>query len=221
MPPESGGITLPEEVLLLALDDRKGTIPWTASTYRQAVGGAVLEALVLARRVRVGEGRRGRVEVVDPGPLGDPLLDECLARVVAAGRPRRARVWVGRFARIRSLKHRLARALCAKGILRDADEALLLIFRRKVYPTTDPGPRYRLLERMRETVFGESGAAAPRDAAIVALAHAADLLRLRFARRELRPQKDRLDRMVGLDPVASVTRAAVREARAGRAAHSS
>ncbi|MFI0261353.1 GPP34 family phosphoprotein [Streptomyces sp. NPDC017056] len=71
------GPTLPEELLLLALDPERGKPLCESSYLRYALAGAALAELEWAGRV--GEGRGGRITVHNPLPLGDPVLDGALA----------------------------------------------------------------------------------------------------------------------------------------------
>ncbi|WP_278314777.1 GOLPH3/VPS74 family protein [Lolliginicoccus levis] len=71
------------DLVLLTTDPQSGK-SYISSTVSDAVlGGALLLELVTAERLAVkGEGRRARVQVLDKHPLGDPLLDEALGRLV-------------------------------------------------------------------------------------------------------------------------------------------
>jgi len=205
-------LPLTEQVLLLALRDEKGTVESRASMYSYALGGAILAELVLADRVRIGQEKKPLVDAVPSTPLEDPILEECRAAIVGATRRKSAQAWVSRFAGIRKLKHRVARGLCRKGVLRDTEDQVLLLFTRKTYPTTDPGPERHLVERMREAIFGDGERLEPRVALLVALAHAAQMLPIHFPKKELKQRKERLARIVGGDLIGGATLAAVRAA---------
>ena len=89
--------SLPEELLLLALHDEKGSvIPAAAPVLNGALVGAVLMELGLQGRLR--EDADGGLQV-DMTPTGDPILDEAVQRVGDSDRPRTASYWVGRLAR--------------------------------------------------------------------------------------------------------------------------
>lgn len=79
-----------EDVLLLLVDDRTGRFLVDSTTLDNVLAGAVLVELVTIERVGfapAGGGiKRGRMVVVDPTPLGDPVLEGALA-TVAASRP--------------------------------------------------------------------------------------------------------------------------------------
>lgn len=185
-----------EEVMLLALRDRKGTVA-SGTMYNFAVGGAVLAELMMEKRVGVEEaGKKKFARVLSPAPLGDPLLDECLAKIAGAKRRGELRTWVGKFAQAKRLKHRAAEGLARRGILRVDEDKVLGIFTRKIYPEVDPGPERGIVERLRRAIFSESGEVDPRTVVLLSLAKGADLLRLVFDRKELKGRKERIERVV-------------------------
>ncbi len=204
---------LHEQLMLLALRDGKGTLESGASMYACALGGAILTELSLEGRIRMSRDKKARVGLVDRSPLGEPVLDECLDRVVSARRGATAVAWVQRFANTRRLYHRVAEGLCHRGILRADEGRVLLFFRRRVYPTVDPGPERQLVERLRSAVFSDS-TTDPETAIVVALANATGLLAVHFDRRELRRRKDRLTRITERTPGGAAVRQAVQGAEA-------
>lgn len=214
MPARQSPLFLHEEVLLLALRDERGTIPMRGAMYRYALGGAILSELLLGRRVSVAQGRRKLVNLVSDRPFGEPVLDECLAKVASARRRASAPGWVRRFAELKNLKHRVARGLCERGILRADENTVLFVFRRRIYPEINPQPERRLIQRLRRAIFGESRQVDPRTAILVALAHSADLLPIVFDRKELKRRRRRLKQLREGQLVGKATREAVEAARA-------
>jgi hypothetical protein len=205
---------LHEQILLLALRDEKGTVESRAGMYSYAIGGAVLTELLLAGCVAIGEDKKKLVDFVQTRRFHEPLLDECLKLVAHAKRRRSASDWVGRFARIKRLRHRVAERLCRRGILRDSQDKVLLFFTRKVYPTVDPAPEKRMIQTLDRAIFHDSKTVKPRTGILVALAHAAGLLAVHFDRKELKRRKGRLEALTRGDLVGGATREAVRAAQA-------
>ncbi len=193
MPSSRHDLHLHEQLLLLVLRDRKGTLDHRAGFHHIAMGGAILAELALAGVVRIGEGRKAFVEATPvAGRPRDEIMAEALERVRDAKRRRRAYAWVSTFGHLKRLRHRTALGLCRRGILRRRDSRILLVFRRKLYPTLDPGPERRLLARLRDAVMGEGEVEAGLGV-VTSLAHAAGLLRIHFERRKLRERKARLE----------------------------
>jgi hypothetical protein len=209
---------LHEQILLLALRDEKGTIESRATMYAYALAGALLTELQLAERIRIAEGDKALVDVVDRRPVREPLLDECLQLIAGSGRRRRAQHWVSRFTRIKRLKHRVAEGLCKRKILRATEDTVLFVFSRTVYPTVNSRPEQRLIEQLRRAIASDSRTVAPRTAILAALAHSSGILRVHFDRQQLKARKERLDRLVSGDLVGKATRESVKAAQAAAAA---
>jgi Golgi phosphoprotein 3 len=201
-------LSLPEEVLLLALHDEKGTVGMD-STYQYAIGGAVLAELLMQARIHLDTSRKKLVHLVNAKPLGDPLLDECLRRLSAARKPASAQAWVSRFAGVKNLKHRLAEQLCDRGILQADRDRIMLLFSRRIYPEINPQPERALVERLRQAIFTESTRIDPRTVVLVALTDSASLLEKVFDKKELKKRKDRIARIIKGDAMAEATKGAI------------
>ena len=201
-----------EQLLLLALRDDKGTLEAKATMHAFGIGGAILAELSLHGRISIEDNKKAMVNLADPRPLGEPVLDHCLEWVATAKRRARAATWVTRFARIRRLRHRVAAGLCRQGILRDDEDTVLLIFTRKVYPTIDPGPERRLIAQLRDTIFGDSPKLDAEAALVVTLANATGLLAAHFDKRSLKRRKRRLEEIAEGSSAGAATRRAVQAA---------
>jgi hypothetical protein len=205
---------LHEEILLLALRDREGTV--TSSVfYQQAIGGAVLAELLLAGRLGIETERKKKfIKLLDPTPVGEPVIDECLEKVRGARKRAQAATWVSRFAALKNLKHRVAQRLCERGILRADQDQVLLIFNRKIYPEVDPVPERELRDRLQQAIFSDADDVGPRTVVLVSLARATGLLRVLFGRKELKSRKDRIDRIVNGEVTGKATAQAVQAVQA-------
>lgn len=90
------GPTLPEELLLLALDPLRGTPYCRNRTLEYALAGAALAELELQGRVT---GQRGDIQVVNPLEPPDPILAALMRSLPAPGKGRSgvpAQGWVRR-----------------------------------------------------------------------------------------------------------------------------
>lgn len=197
-----------EEVLLLVLRDEKGT-PEFGAMYAYAMAGGILAELLLAGRITVDEGKRKLVGLVDDAPMGDAVLDECLTKVATAKRRASTTTWVQRFAHVRRLHHRVAEGLCRQKVLRADEDKVLLIFKRTVYPEIDPKPERKIIERLDRAIFTDTDKVDPRTVILIALAQAADLLRIHFERRELKKRKQRIKHIADGDLMGTATKEAV------------
>jgi golgi phosphoprotein 3 len=202
-------LALYEDVMLLALRNDRGTVAG-GTMFAQAAGGAILADLLLRARVRaVTEGRSTYIEVEDRTPPGDPVLDECLEKIAAAGRRGKAVTWVQRFSGVRGLKHRVAEGLVDKGVLRATEETVLLFFTRRTYPELDPSVEQRIVARLRDAIFSDSSSVDPRTTVLVALASHTGLLKANFDRAELKARRARIRAIIDGNVIGKATKAAV------------
>ena len=182
---------LHEQLLLLVLRDRKGTVDYRAGHYNLAMGGAILADLALGGYIEIDESKKAWVApVAGLGRARDEVMDEALDQVRGSKR-RKAASWVQRFGSIKRLRHRTAVGLCRRGILRTSESQLLLVFSRKVYPTVDPEPERRIIAALREAVMGDADVE-PGLGVVLSLAHTTGSLKIHVDRKELRARKKRL-----------------------------
>ncbi len=222
------------DLMLLALHDQKGTIAY-GKMQHFGLAGAVFAELLLLGRLRIVTERRRRkdrplVEVVDPSRTGETVLDAALGVLAGAKRraaPQRA---VEKIARVKDLRHEVARELVRRGVVRATEDQVLLLFTRRVYPTLDPGPERALVARIRDALDGPppsaGGPPAPVDlptAIVIALADATGILRALYGRRELKALKPRIQTLVeeagaGADVAREAVQAAINAAVAATSA---
>ena len=187
---------LHEEILLLALRDEEGTIA-SGTMYQYAIGAAILAELLLSKRIEVEQsGKRKLVNLVSPSLLGEPLIDQCLEKVISAKRRAVLQTWVSRFAGVKNLKHRVARQLCRRGILRTDEDKVLLLFTRKIYPEVNPGPERELIGRLRYAIFTDADDIEPRTVVLLSLANSTGLLKVVFDKKKLKGRKARIKQIV-------------------------
>jgi len=209
---------LHEAILLLALRDEKGTIDASVH-YPYAIAGAILAEFVLTNRVSIDASKRSKkVNPIDSTPFGDLILDECLEKIRTKKKPDSAQNWVSRFSQIKGLKHRVAQQLVQRGILRMDEDKILLMFKRKIYPEVNPEPERRIIAQMHEAIFSDSENIEPRILVMIALAKAADILKVVFDKKELKTRKKRLKQIEKGELVGIATKEAIEAMQAALAA---
>ena len=202
-------LRLYEEVMLLALRNDKGTIAGGVM-YQQAAGGALLAELIIENRMRaVSEGRTTYAVVDRSTPFGDPILDECLQKVVASTRRRSLVHWVQKFAGTKQLKHRVAAGLVDQGILREEEGRVLLIFKRRLYPELDPAYERAIVTRLSDAIFSDDATVDPQTTVLIALARHSGLLKTNLDKQRLKARRQRIDAIAKGDAVGKATRQAI------------
>ena len=125
---------LATDLLLLALDDERGTVlPDAAIGLDYGLAGALVMDLALRGCIRVDGDTVWATEVAP----GDPLLEEALAAISRTpGKP--LSHWVIHLSReLGGLRARLLERLVAQGTLEMREKRVLLLFHKNVYPERD------------------------------------------------------------------------------------
>lgn len=125
---------LATDLLLLALDDARGTVlPQAALGLDYGLAGAIVMDLALRGHLRVD----GDVATTTGPATDDTLLDDAL-RTIAATPGKTLAHWVGHLSRdLGGPRQRLLDRLVAQGTLAKRERRVLLVFHQKVYPERD------------------------------------------------------------------------------------
>ncbi|GAA5154529.1 hypothetical protein GCM10023340_38220 [Nocardioides marinquilinus] len=160
-----------EDLLLLLLDDERGTPP-SGVPVDTVLGGAVLVELASGGHVAVAEQtsrwRAAKVRATGTTPPpSDPVLAEALTTVAA--KEREASDLVDRLGK--GLRSRLADRLVDRGVLEREDEKVLGLFSRTRWPAADREHEAAVRERL-QAVLVDGAEPDERTVAIAALLHA-------------------------------------------------
>jgi hypothetical protein len=200
---------LHEEIMLLVLKDKEGTMA-SGAHFTMAMGGAFLAELLLSKRISVATQKKKKfAELTDTTPFGDPLLDECLEKLKKAKRRQQLQTWVQRFSGLKNLKNRTAQQLIHRGILRADEDKIFLIFTRKIYPEVNPIPENELIQRLNDAIFTDATDIDPRTVVLLSIAKAADILKLEFDKKELKKRKQRIEKIVNGEMTGKATKEAI------------
>jgi hypothetical protein len=163
---------LAEDLLLLVTGNASGRLSVSSAEVDAGLGGAIMIDLLLMGRVDLSgdgdPGRRGRIIVRDPSPVGDEVLDAALGILVKrqGGKP---------FTAIRplakNLRRQLYQRLAGNGAVRPERGRVLGIFPTRTWPEQDATHR----EQVRQLVTQALVQQEPPDdraAALIALLHA-------------------------------------------------
>lgn len=182
-------LKLTDELLLLALRDKKGTLVSSASmALPYGLAGAVLMELTLRQRLHLED---KKFSICDPTPTGDDILDEALAKIASSKKSRTPRYWVSKLSGIKKMKNRLLDRLVYEGILRREEHRILRVIPSKRYPTVYSGPEMNLRERIRSVVL-DGKQADDRTMIIISLLSACKLVNEVFDKEERKRAKKRI-----------------------------
>jgi len=198
-----------EEILLLALRDKKGSTHFGVN-YQFAMAGAIVAELLLDKKIEIEKVKKKKfVKLVDGTLSGDDILDETLQKLQTAKRRQRVEAWVSRLANIRRIKHRAAENLCKKRILKMEEDKVLMIFRRKLYPEINPKPEKQILNKMFDAIFTEKRNIDPHTLVLISICHSTGMLKPLFDKKKLRERKSKIKEIVNGNLVGKATKEAV------------
>jgi hypothetical protein len=198
-----------EEILLLALRDKEGTMLFGVN-YPQALAGALLAELLLLKKVEIeASGKRKFVKLANTKSTGNLLLDECIEKMSHAKRRATAQNWIQRFANIRRVKHKAAESLCRKGILKLEEDKVLLIFNRKIYPEVDPRPEKRIMDKIYKAIFNNPKEIDPETVILISICNSTGILRQLFDKSKLREKKNRIKEITSGNLIGKATKDAI------------
>lgn len=198
---------LHEQLLLLALNDDKGTMQ--GQSFEVGAAGAILAELLLHGQLAIEAVKKKQFIVIARNEAtDDPLMDEIVQRIRTAKKRNQVSGWVAKIAGTKKLRHRIADRLRHRGVLGKAEGRVLWIFTRTLYPTLNPEPERELVARLRAAVFAE-GEIEAQTAVMLALAHTLGLTRYCFTKPELKERKQRLKQVEKLEVVSAEAKAAL------------
>jgi hypothetical protein len=189
-----------EALLLLVLDEDKGTATWVTAADQGLAG-----ALLLDLDVREEDGRL----VVDGTRPSEPALAAAWDVVSAERRP--ARQWVSKLpGRLKPIKGTIAASLVERGVLDKQRHRSLGVFKSVRYPELDPAPERELRARLRR-VLVEGAEPDAFDVSLLGLLVPLDLVKRVVGRDERKAAKARAKEIAQRGPVGDAVKAAVQE----------
>jgi len=200
---------MPEEILLLMLDDKSGRLQERAAPSGDyAVAGAVIAELALHGRIDTDP---QRLYVVDPTPTGDALQDRALAQIVAAPAISDSRHWIETLAAdADDYREALFERLVQKGVLKRIEGRFLWVFPERRYPMVSDKEEREVKARIMGVLFKDE-IPDPRDALLIGLCRAAGLFPLLLSGQELDRVQGRIDAVADLEELNRSLADAIRE----------
>ena len=202
-------LTFVEEIVLLALDDKKGKfVDLPPLALDQALAGAVLLELAFQNRIDTD---LSHLTLVSDKPTGDKMLDPVLKEIATAKDKKDAKFWVGIISsdgeKIRD--DALAR-LVERGVLKREEKKILWVIPGRRYPMIQNQEEEEVRKRIRHVVV-EGAIPSPRDVVIISLASACQLLRTVFTDSDLLKYSPRIAEVAKMDLIGQAVSKSVAE----------
>lgn len=145
---------LHESVLLLGLDDEKGSFSLDSTYVYYGFAAALVMDLIIAERVAVED---GRIIVKTNALMDRKVLNDVLRRLRESKKKRKVTYWIHYLVqRISKLKSMAIEQLIKNGILERRKEKVLWVFNVNRYPSSDTGPENLLRARLHEIIFKDA-----------------------------------------------------------------
>jgi Golgi phosphoprotein 3 len=187
-------LTLPEELMLLALRDDKGSVIFSASTaLPYGLAGAVLLELFFKGKITYGN---KKIQVIDKSIIDDPVLNEALNLMKNSSKDRNPKYWIQKInSKVKKLKQRVIDNLIAQQILNREGHKILWFFNIDRYPTLDVVPEMEIRTTIRNIVLNDYDAT-EREIALLSLMKACSLINEVFQRSERKLAKKKIKELL-------------------------
>ena len=202
-------LTLPEEVILLVLDEETGALlPIPQRTLDSALAGGALMELALQDRI---DSDPNSLWVVDPTPIGESYLDQLLRQLADSEGKSNSETWIQRLSEDSgSIQEAALQRLVERGVLREEEKRFLWVFESRRYPMIDGKEEREVKLRIMGVLFSEE-IPDPRDVALISLVDACRLFEELLGPRELERVRDRIAVIRKLDLIGQAMQAKIRE----------
>ncbi|HPG38003.1 MAG TPA: GPP34 family phosphoprotein [bacterium] len=190
-----------EELLLLALDNQKGSIHFSASSALPfSLAGAILTELYLQGRISIVE---KKLVVIDKRVIGILLLDEALHLLIEQSKDKSMEYWIESLVnKINNLQDKCITGLLELGILQKEEHKFIFIPYYR-YPEYNPRPEIDLRDKLNQTVLEHSW---PEEHLylLLVLIKACNLVNVVFTRENKKIAQNRLKQLVAASAAGTV-----------------
>lgn len=208
-------LLLAEEVLLLVLDDEKGTVDWRAGNYQLALGAALISELLLMNCVEIDDSKKHLVSCQSTD-VQHPVLKEAVELVAQSEKQKPLQYWVTKFAQIKQLKQRLADELVQQRVLKKDEKDFLLFFTRTVFPERTGSVEDSIKKRVDEALYSDNEIE-PRTGVLLSLLSTTGILNIYYGSKERKERKQRIKSIVDGSCIAKETGKVVESIQAAQA----
>lgn len=205
-------LSFAEELILLSLDDRKGTfLPMSLMSFESALAGSILMELALSNKIDTD---LEHLILIDDTPTGDPIYDEILQMIKEYPDDKNALYWVKEIRNSYSnLREILTQRLVEKGFLQEKKRKILGLFSQKRYPTINDSEEVTIRQRIRQIVLSDE-IPEPKDIVIISLIKSCGLTDQIFSSKEIKQASERIYQISKMDLIGQSVSKAINELQA-------
>ncbi len=200
-------LTMLEEVVLLAVDERTGNLRSTrefGTAY--ALVGAVFFDLALARKIDTDT---EIIHIIDTTPTGNATLDRVLAEMAKRPDLTTVRQWIEEiFLHRRDLEGEALLSLIASGVLRHEKSKLLWIIDVERFPLVNDKPQQHVKTRLAHAILSDE-IPDTRDIMLVSIAEPCGLLPYVLSDHQVENRRERIRMLSNLETISRKVTAAI------------
>jgi Golgi phosphoprotein 3 len=192
-------LTMLEEVVLLAVDEKSGRVRSTrefGASY--ALVGAVFFDLALAKKIDTDT---EHIQIIDSTPTGNATFDRMLARMASRPDLKTVGEWIEEmFMRRDDLEGEALRSLIDRGVLRHEQSKLLWVIDVERFPIVDNKPQQHVKVRLANAILSDE-IPDTRDIMLVSIADQCGLLGYVLSDDELENRRERIRMLSKLETI--------------------
>ena len=192
-------LTMLEEVVLLAVDERNGGLRSTREfSTAYALVGAVFFDLALARKIDTGT---EEIQIIDTTPTGNATLDTVLEHMAKRPDLKTVAAWMEEiFHRRDDLEGEALQSLIARGILRHEKSKLLWIIDVERFPLVNNKPQQHVKVRLAQAILSDD-IPETRDIMLVSIAEPCGLLPYVLSEGTIALRRHRIQTLCNLETI--------------------
>ena len=192
-------LTMLEEVVLLAVDERNGGLRSTREfSTAYALVGAVFFDLALARKIDTGT---EAIQIIDTTPTGNATLDTVLEHMAKRPDLKTVAAWMEEiFHRRDDLEGEALQSLIARGILRHEKSKLLWIIDVERFPLVNNKPQQHVKVRLAQAILSDD-IPETRDIMLVSIAEPCGLLPYVLSEGTIALRRHRIQTLCNLETI--------------------
>jgi len=201
-------LTLTDKLVLLALDDDKGTFISSTQGFCYALAASVLLELSLKHAIEIKD---KAVVLKSSLKLRDEVLDPCLKLIHESKKNRKIDSWINTISGKEAfIIKTISKRLICKGILRNEEKKFLWVFKSQNYPTSNPRPENELRKSLLNIIVNNQEAQ-PEEMMLISLVDACKLNEEAYGKEKAKKYEKRIKEVIEQSKNNSLINASLKE----------